>query len=95
MDGETDLEARIDRLSRLTSFLSAHPKIGRNVFPVAVVLSETGSQVMGIAISGITGVALLAIGSKFVMPIGVELASFVDLLGVASIMLSFGLADGE
>jgi hypothetical protein len=50
---------------------------------------------MGIAISGITGVALLAIGSKFVMPIGVELASFVDLLGVASIMLSFGLADGE
>ena len=50
---------------------------------------------MGIAISGITGIALLAIGSKFVMPIGVELASLVELLGVASIMLSFGLADGE
>jgi hypothetical protein len=50
---------------------------------------------MGIAISGIAGVALLAIGSKFVMPIGVEFASFVELLGVASIMLSFGLADGE
>ena len=50
---------------------------------------------MGIAISGITGIVLLAIGSKFAMPIGVELASFVELLGVASIMLSFGLADGE
>jgi LPXTG-motif cell wall-anchored protein len=77
------------------------PPLYRNVqewaehFPVVVVLPKTGSQVMGIAVSGITGVVLLAIGSKFVMPIGVESASLVALLGVASIMLSFGLADGE
>jgi hypothetical protein len=50
---------------------------------------------MGTVLSGIFGAVLLAGGAKFSVPFGVQFGSLVELVGVASIMLSFGLADGE
>jgi hypothetical protein len=50
---------------------------------------------MGTLISGTFGAVLLAAGAKFSVPFGVQFGSLVELLGVASIMVAFGLADGE
>jgi hypothetical protein len=50
---------------------------------------------MGIIASGISGAALLAIGSNMVVPIGVQTGGLVDLLGIAAMMLCFCLADGR
>jgi hypothetical protein len=48
-----------------------------------------------VVVSGTVGAALLAIRSHLVIPIGVEIGSILSLLGIASMMLSFGLTDGE
>jgi hypothetical protein len=48
-----------------------------------------------VVLSGVLGVALLAVGSNSVIPIGVGIGSVVSLLGVASMILAFGLADGD
>jgi hypothetical protein len=50
---------------------------------------------MGTLISGVFGAVLLAGGAKFSIPLGVQFGSVVELLGVASIMLSLSLADGK
>jgi hypothetical protein len=50
---------------------------------------------MGMVISGAAGAALLVVGSNLVFPIGIEIGSFMALLGVGSMMVFFGLADGE
>jgi hypothetical protein len=46
-------------------------------------------------VSGIAGAALLAVGSNFIIPIGAQLGGVLDLAGIASMMMFFGLADGE
>jgi hypothetical protein len=48
-----------------------------------------------VMISGTVGAALLAVGSHLIIPIGVEIGSIFSLLGIVSMMLSFGWADGE
>jgi hypothetical protein len=44
--------------------------------------------------TGLGGAALVAMGSDLIMPIGYGIGSFLDLAGVASMMVSFSLADG-
>ena len=50
---------------------------------------------MVIFISGVLGAALLVVGSNLVVPVGIEVGSFIELVGVGSMMVCFGLADGE
>jgi hypothetical protein len=59
--------------------------------------SKTGdrSPEMVAVVSGTLGAGLLAVGSHLIIPIGVEVGSLLSLLGIGSMMLSFGLADGE
>jgi hypothetical protein len=70
-------------------------KIGRNVSSPSSFESRWRKQVMGMVISGAAGAALLIVGSNLVFPIGIEIGSFMALLGVGSMMVFFGLADGE
>jgi hypothetical protein len=49
---------------------------------------------MGTLISGVFGAALLAGGARYSIPLGAQFGSLVELLGVASMMLSLSLADG-
>jgi hypothetical protein len=44
--------------------------------------------------TGLGGAALLAIGSDMIIPIGYGIGGILDLAGVASMMVSFSLADG-
>jgi hypothetical protein len=50
---------------------------------------------MAIFISGVVGAALLFVGSNLVVPVGIEVGSFIELAGVGSMMVCFGLADGD
>jgi hypothetical protein len=44
--------------------------------------------------TGLGGAALLAMGSDMIIPIGYSVGGLLDLAGVASMMVSFSLADG-
>ncbi len=44
--------------------------------------------------TGLGGAALLAMGSDMIIPIGYGIGGILDLAGVASMMVSFSLADG-
>ena len=44
--------------------------------------------------TGLGGAALLAMGSDLIIPVGYGIGSLLDLAGVASMMVSFSLADG-
>lgn len=46
-------------------------------------------------ISGLAGAALLAVGSGFILPMGAMTGGLCDLVGVASIMVFFGLSESE
>ncbi|WP_158812772.1 hypothetical protein [Methylocapsa sp. S129] len=46
-------------------------------------------------VSGLGGAAMLAFGSNMVMPIGTGAGGVFALAGVASVMMSLGLMDGE
>ena len=41
------------------------------------------------------GAAMRAIGSNLVLPMGPQIGSVIDLVGVATIIVSVGLADGD
>ena len=45
-------------------------------------------------ITGLAGAAMLALGSNLVLPLGSAVGGLCDLLGIASAMMFFGLADG-
>jgi hypothetical protein len=46
-------------------------------------------------LSGIGGAAMLAFGCDMVVPVGAGVGGLCDLAGIASVMVSFGLMDGE
>jgi hypothetical protein len=46
-------------------------------------------------VSGTTGTPLLAVGSNIVIPIGAQLGGLLNLAGVLSMILFFGLANVE
>jgi hypothetical protein len=46
-------------------------------------------------VSGLGWAAMLALGSDLVLPLGSFVGGLRDLVGVASGMICFGLADGE
>jgi hypothetical protein len=46
-------------------------------------------------ISGLGGAAMLALGSGFVWPMGTAVGGICDLVGVASAVVFFGLAESE
>jgi len=46
-----------------------------------------------LVISGLAGAAMLALGSGFVWPMGTALGGICDLVGVASTVVFFGLAE--
>jgi hypothetical protein len=46
-------------------------------------------------ISGFAGVAMLALGSGFIWPMGASVGGICDLVGVASTVVFFGLAESE
>jgi hypothetical protein len=50
---------------------------------------------MGVIVSGISGTALLAVGSNLVIPIGLQIGSLLDLMGIVAMMVCFSLADGR
>jgi hypothetical protein len=58
-------------------------------------LVQRRERIMVIFISGVLGAALLVVGSNLVVPVGIEVGSFIELVGVGSMMVCFGLADGE
>ncbi len=45
--------------------------------------------------SGLFGVAMLALGSDLILPVSALVGGLCDLVGVASTMVCFGLADGQ
>jgi hypothetical protein len=65
--------------------------------PPVRAIGETSSWSLEMVavIAGTVGAALVAVGSHLVIPIGVEVGSLLSLVGIGSMMLSFGLADGE
>ena len=46
-------------------------------------------------VSGLGGAAMLTFGSNMVIPLGSGISGVFDLAGVASVMVSLGLMDGE
>jgi len=48
-----------------------------------------------LVISGLAGAAMLALGSGFVLPMGTAFGGICDLVGVASTVVFFGLAESE
>jgi len=46
-------------------------------------------------LSGVGGTCLIAVGSNFIFPIGSALGGVGDLAGIVSMMMFFGLTDGE
>lgn len=45
--------------------------------------------------TGLIGAAMLALGSDLILPVSALVGGLCDLVGVASAMVCFGLADGE
>jgi hypothetical protein len=46
-------------------------------------------------LSAVGGACLIAVGSNFVIPVGSALGGLCDLAGIVSMMMFFGLIDGE
>jgi hypothetical protein len=46
-------------------------------------------------LTGIGGAAMLVFGCNMVVPISSGIGGLCDLAGIASVMVSFGLMDGE
>jgi hypothetical protein len=46
-------------------------------------------------LSGVGGTCLIALGSNLVIPIGSALGGVCDLAGIVSMMMFFGLIDGN
>jgi hypothetical protein len=46
-------------------------------------------------VTGLGCAAMLALGSNLVLPLGSFVGGLCDLIGIASGMICFGLADGE
>jgi hypothetical protein len=46
-------------------------------------------------LSAVGGACLIAVGSNFVIPVGSAIGGVCDLAGIISMMMFFGLIDGE
>jgi hypothetical protein len=46
-------------------------------------------------LSAVGGASLLAVGSNFIIPVGSAIGGVCDLAGIVSMMMFFGLIDGE
>jgi hypothetical protein len=50
---------------------------------------------LSLIVSGLGCAAMLALGSELILPLGSAVGGLCDLVGVASGMVFFGLAEGE
>ena len=68
------------------------------VRPQRADLGLTGRKIfmsLSLIVSGLGCAAMLALGSELILPVGTAVGGLCDLVGVASGMVFFGLAEGE